>query len=68
MSISEVENNNDENNGWADAMMTFIEHCRGKGFDLSTAGEKPWRKLGAEQVSFTPLHIRAAPLCFCCCK
>ena len=46
MNVSEVVNNNDDNNGWSLALMAFIEHCRAKGFEIDSA--KPWRELGAE--------------------
>lgn len=51
LNVSEVLHNKDENNGWSHALMAFVEHCRENGFAVPANNERPWRELGAGEVS-----------------
>ena len=37
LNVSEVLNNDDDDNGWSHALMAFVEHCRAKGFEAQVA-------------------------------
>jgi hypothetical protein len=51
LNVSEVLNNDDDDNGWSHALMAFVEHCRAKGFELPGADERPWRELGVLEAT-----------------